>query len=178
MMTAEPIVTGAAAVAETKAYLRIAGGDEDALVARLTGVAAELCEQFTRRALLTRPMVETQATSGTWKRLGTGPVRAILSVETLSADGVAVVLPAGAYAVDIDASGDGWVRVTAPGEARRVRVTYEAGLGAEWTALPDALRQGIVRLAAHMFAHRDGPEDVGPPAAVTALWRPWRRLRL
>jgi hypothetical protein len=45
-----------------------------------------------------------------------------------------------------------------------------------WGAHP--LRQGVVRLAAHLYAERDGPELGGPPAAVTALWRPWRRMRL
>jgi uncharacterized phiE125 gp8 family phage protein len=44
--------------------------------------------------------------------------------------------------------------------------------------LPEALRHGIVRLAAHLYSHRDEAEQAGPPAAVTALWRPWRRLRL
>jgi len=29
-----------------------------------------------------------------------------------------------------------------------------------------------------MFAHRDAPDDAGPPAVVAALWRPWRRMRL
>lgn len=40
----------------------------------------------------------------------------------------------------------------------------------------EPLRQGIVRLVAHMHLHRDG--DQSPPAAVAALWRPWRRMRL
>jgi hypothetical protein len=43
--------------------------------------------------------------------------------------------------------------------------------------VPEPIRQGVLRLVAHMFTDRDG--DGGePPAAVTALWRPYRRLRL
>lgn len=178
MISEQGIAPGAAAVEEAKAYLRIAGGDEDALVARLIASAAMLCEQFTGQALLTRAFVETIPASGAWTRLGLGPVRAIVQAESLAADGSAAVLPADAYAVDIDANGDGWVRVAAPGGAKRLRVTYEAGLSAAWTAVPEALRQGVVRLAAHMFSHRDAAADAGPPAAVTALWRPWRRIRL
>jgi uncharacterized phiE125 gp8 family phage protein len=53
-------------------------------------------------------------------------------------------------------------------------------MAAGWAALPAALRQGVVRLAAHFHAHRTGetarPQE--PPAAVTALWRPYRRVRL
>ena len=81
-----------------------------------------------------------------------------------------------AYAVDIDGRGEGWVRASSGGG--RVRVTAEAGLATGWSGLPGAIRQGAVRLAAHLFAHRDAADDAGPPAAVAALWRPYRRMRL
>ena len=84
-------------------------------------------------------------------------------------------MPAGAYEIDIDAQGDGWVRVT-DAEARRVKATYRAGLAATWADVPEPLRQGVVRLAAHFYTGRDKGGDAGPPAAVTALWRPWRRM--
>jgi hypothetical protein len=35
-----------------------------------------------------------------------------------------------------------------------------------------------VRLTAHLYTHRSLDGGAGPPAAVTALWRPWRRLGL
>jgi len=183
MVNGTAVPLPAAALEEAKAYLRVAGSDEDALIGRLARGAAELCEQFTGQALLTRAFVETIPASGAWRRLGMTPVRVIQGVETLSADGVAAPLPAGSYAVDIDASGDGWVRCfdrfgMSGSEVKRVRVTYEAGLASDWTALPEALRQGVVRLAAHLFVHRDEDDGRGPPAAVTALWRPWRRMRL
>ena len=172
------MVPGAEALAAAKAYLRVAGSDEDAMMARLIGSAAELCEGFVGQALLVRGFSETLELSGAWTRLGVGPVQAISAVEGLSSEGAAFALAAEAYAIDIDARGDGWVRVTQPGEAVRIRVTYQAGLAAEWDLLPEALRQGIVRLVAHLFTHRDEAFDTGPPAAVTALWRPWRRIRL
>lgn len=184
MLSPAPIVLPAEASDEAKAFLRIETAGEDALVARLATSAAELCESFTGQALLARGFSETLPVdpvspgAGVWMRLARTPVRAISTVETLTSDGVAATLPVDAYAVDIDASGDGWVRVTQPGDARRVRVTYEAGLAADWPALPAALRQGMARLTAHLFTHRDGATDAGPPAAVTALWRPWRRMRL
>jgi hypothetical protein len=45
--------------------------------------------------------------------------------------------------------------------------------------LPEGIRQGALRLAAHQYRERDvdAPQPV-PPAAVAALWRPWRRMRL
>jgi uncharacterized phiE125 gp8 family phage protein len=108
-------------------------------------------------------------------------VRAITLVEALPAEGPALALPSGAYAIDIDANSDGWVRLTAPGPARRIRVGYEAGLAGAWADLPAALRHGILKLAAHFYTSRTaegGRAADAPPAAVTALWRPYRRLRL
>lgn len=52
---------------------------------------------------------------------------------------------------------------------------------AEWADLPEAVRHGIIRLAAHLYRERDRDGDgapVAPPAAVAALWRPWRAMRL
>lgn len=106
------------------------------------------------------------------------PGRAILGVDVLAADGAATALPGDAYEIDVDAAGTGWVRIRSPGEARRVSVRFQAGLAAEWTDLPEPLRHGVVRLAAHLYAHRSGESGAGPPAAVTALWRPWRRIGL
>jgi hypothetical protein len=48
--------------------------------------------------------------------------------------------------------------------------------GGSWDALPPPVAQGVVLLIAHLFADRDG--TAAPPAAVAALWRPWRRMRL
>lgn len=178
MLSAAPIVLPDAAVAEAKNYLRIVGSDEDALVARLMRGAAELCEQFTGQVLIARSFTETLPASAAWTRLGATPVRAISSLEKVPVTGAASALAAASYAVDIDASGDGWVRVTEPLSGARVRAHFEAGMALDWSGVPDALRQGVVRLAAHFYSERGEGGDAGPPAAVTALWRPWRRMRL
>lgn len=51
-------------------------------------------------------------------------------------------------------------------------------LPAEWSALPPALNEGIIRFAAHLYRDREAVSPTEPPAAVAALWRPWRELRL
>lgn len=165
-------------LAELKAFLRVTVSDEDALLAGLARAAADMCEAFTGRALLDRAVEEVLAAASRWTRLGAAPVRAIEGVAALGDDGGATALAAGAYAIDVDAAGDGWVRVLAAGGAKRVRVSYRAGLAGDPNGLPEALRHGIVRLAAHLYAHREQADRADPPAAVTALWRPWRRLRL
>jgi uncharacterized phiE125 gp8 family phage protein len=166
------------ALAELKAFLRVTVSDEDALLAGLARGAADLCEAFTGRALIERTAAEVLAASARWTRLGAAPVRAIEGVSALAEDGEASPLAAGVFASDIDAAGDGWVRVFDAAGAKRVLVSYRAGMAADPNGLPEALRHGIVRLAAHLYSHRDDAEQAGPPAAVTALWRPWRRLRL
>ena len=165
-------------LAELKAYLRIAVSDEDALLAALARGAADMCEAFTGRALIARDVAEVLAAATAWTRLGAAPVSAILGVDALAQDGAPTALAATDYAIDIDAAGEGWVRLLAGSEAKRIRVAYRAGMAADANGLPEALRHGIVRLAAHLYTQRDRPEGGGPPAAVTALWRPWRRLRL
>lgn len=174
----EPPPYTPAALAEVKAYLRISQEEDDALLAGLIRSAGQTCERFIGRALIVREATETVPIPREWRRLTLTPVAAITGVTGLPEVGEPFALPVEDYAIDIDGQGDGWVRVTDGGQAKRVRVAYQAGLGPDWNAVPEPLRQGIVRLVAHLFTHRDAIDDPGPPAAVTALWRPWRRMRL
>lgn len=180
MIEPEPIPAPLLAPArdEAKAYLRIDHADEDALIDRLIADAMVLAEAFTAQQLLQRAVVETLSAGSGWQRLSSAPVRSITGVEGLPADGAAFPLPVDSYAIDIDAHGQGWVRVTNPGAAGRIRVTLGAGLASDWSGLPEPVRLGILRLTAHLYTHRDSADDVGPPAAVAALLRPWRRMRL
>lgn len=166
-----------APLAELKDYLRITGSGEDALLERLLLGATGLCEQFTGQWLTIGEARETVRADGGWQRLTARPVVAVLGVEAVGPDGEGETLPVDAYAVDIDASGDGWVRVGGLGGGRLLSVRYRAGLAEDVEGLPDPIRQGIVRLAAEHFAARGGDVHT-PPAVVSALWRPWRRMRL
>lgn len=177
MLTGDPLLPGPAALAEAKAYLRV-NDSEDALISALLATGLELCEQFTGQALLARGFFELLPASQAWARLRRTPAVAIHGVETKSETGSFTALPADAYAMDIDANGDGWLRLTRAQQERRVRVHYSAGLAQEWSGLPEPLRQGAVRLAAHLYTNRNADDDAGPPAMVTALWRPYRRMRL
>lgn len=177
-MNSPPVPEAALAAARdaAKADLRIDGDADDAQIARHAAAAIELCEALTGVATIVREWHDTVPAGSTWQVLAVAPVLGIDGVEGLPAEGAAFALAAGAYAIDIDAAGEGWVRVTAPGAAGRVRVAYSAGLAAEWEGLPAALRQGVVLLTAHLFEAR--ALGGAPPTAVAALWRPWRRMRL
>ena len=161
-----------------KAYLRVEDDAQDALIAGLIATATGYCEQFTGQILVARALTETVAVTGDWCRLRATPVRSITAVQGLPLAGMPFALPVDAYAVDIDATGDGRVRVLAAAGTMRAIVSLQAGLAADGATLPEPLAQGVLRLVAHLHAHRDARDDGGPPAAVAALWRPWRRMRL
>lgn len=173
-----PASDAALALAEAKSYLRIAQDEDDGQLTGLLQIAAALGERHIGRQLIVRDAEEIIPASSDWRRLTATPVTAITGVSALPVEGDPVPLPVKAFAIDIDANGDGWVRVCDAGGAARVRVALAAGMAAEWGALAAPIRQGIIRSAAHLFVHRDAAQDAGPPDAVSALWRPWRRMRL
>ena len=172
-MSAPPV-----SLPEVKAYLRLETDAEDALLAGLVRSATDLCEAFTGQVPLLQERKAQVPADGAWHRLTPTPMRRVTSVTGFDVAGAEVPVAADAVETQIDFCGDGWVRCRRQGEAVRALLTVEAGLADDWNSLPDAVRQGIVRLTAHLFTHRDAPDEKGPPAAIAALWRPWRRMRL
>jgi uncharacterized phiE125 gp8 family phage protein len=168
-----PIVT----MSEAQAYVRIETGEEEAVLAGLIRSASALCEAFINQVVIAREFAVDVPATGCWERLPVTPVRSITQVASVDAMGVETVRPSSAYAIDIDSSGDGWVRAVQPASLTHLRVTGTAGIGDDENSVPEPIRQGVLRLVAHLFTARDG-ESGEPPAAVTALWRPYRRMRL
>ena len=167
------------ALGELKQWLALTGSREDAQLERLIGAALELCEGFTGQLLLEATCEEVLGATPTWQPLATRPVNAILAVAGVPAEGARFALAADAYAIDLEPDGGARVRVTNAGAAGRIAVRFVAGLAPTWSGLPESLRHGVIRLAAHQHRIREtGSTDPVPPAAVTALWRPWRRMRL
>jgi uncharacterized phiE125 gp8 family phage protein len=162
---------------EAKEWLRITTASEDATIAALVRAASDMCEAFIGQYLIERACRSTVPADGRWQRLGAVPVRTIGAAERIARDGGATAIGEKDYARDIAADGDGWVRY-AGGGAISMRVDYRAGLASDADSVPEALRQGLLRLVAHLYASRDGRGETTPPAAVIALWRPWRRMRL
>lgn len=147
----------AGAVAAARGLLRADSGEE-AVLGAMAASALGLAEAFVGQRLIVRQFADGVAADGAWRRLSAEPVVAIVP---------------GAAAVDIDADGVGWVRASGGGV---MSVVYSAGLAASWEALPPTLRQGVALLVQHLFEHREG--SAAPPAAIAALWRPWRRMRI
>jgi len=168
-----------AALTEVKDWLGITTTGEDTSLTAQLRAALETCEAFTGSMPLVAECEEVIPVCGDWQKLATRPVLAITSVEGVPAQGTRTALAADAYEIDFRADGSGWVRVLNPGMAGRIAVRLSAGLASDWSSLPDGLRHGVVRLAAHQYRQREtGEKSPIPPASVAALWRPWRGPRL
>ena len=118
-------------LAEAQAYVRIETGEEEAVLAGLLRTASLMCEQFIGQALVARPFDETLRASSQWQRLGLTPVRSIGALALVADDQSETPLVAEDYAIDIDASGDGWVRLLRSAEDGVVRVQAVAGMASE-----------------------------------------------
>ncbi len=167
-----------AALADLKRWLAITASAEDASLAALLGAGVEACEAFTGAMPLEATCEEILPASREWQALATRPVQAIVGIEGIPAEGPRFALAADAYEIELDADGTGRVRLLRQGAEGRIAVRFAAGLAPGWDTLPGGLRHGIVRLAAELYRARDGGAAAALPSAVTALWRPWRRMRL
>jgi uncharacterized phiE125 gp8 family phage protein len=173
-----PAVLPGAALDELKQWLAIRSATDDAALLRTLRTALDMCEAFIGAAALPCTFEETLPAACDWQALSTRPVSAIVAVSGLTAQNMRTTLPVDAYEIDIDAEGAGRVRLLRDIGTARMVVRAAAGIAPSWDLLPDGLRHGLVRLAAHTWRARDTASDAGPPAAVAALWRPWRRMRL
>lgn len=174
-----PAALAGTALAELKDWLAITTTGEDAFLTGLLRSALETCEAFTGQVPLAMTLEEIHPADTCWRGLASRPVQAITGVEGIPADGARFPLAAGDYLVDLDASGGAHVRLLRQGAAGRIAVRLVAGIAADWPALPESLRHGVIRLAADAYRDRGGEAKAGaPPAAIAALWQPWRRMRL
>ncbi|WP_066560513.1 head-tail connector protein [Croceicoccus bisphenolivorans] len=180
-----PPALPASALAELKEWLGINTTREDALLGNLLNASLDICEAYTGvRAIVTDceetwPIRPAAFSVTGWQTLSTRPVTGITGIETVAVDGSRNPLGVEDYELDIDADGVGRFRVLGGTNGKRVAVRFTAGLATGWDALPDTLRQGAIRLAAHHHRQREtGNAETAPPRAVAALWQPWRRMRL
>jgi uncharacterized phiE125 gp8 family phage protein len=163
-----PIVT----LSEAQAFARVETGEEEALLAGLVRSASCICEAFLGQVVIERAFTQSIASSAEWQRLNVFPIR---SISGASSGGQQ--LPGMALEADIDANGCGWVRISDPVIRGPIEVSGTAGMAVGQNGVHEAIRQGVLRLVAHLFTARDG-DGAEIPAAVTALWRPFRRLRV
>ena len=163
---------------ELRKWLGISSNTEEALLLSLLRTSVEMCEAFTGLVPLETTLEFIIPPVAGWHRLAASPVNAIQTVAILSANGSRTPVQVGQYETEISSDGTGSIRLTGDQPGRAVAIRCSAGLAANWYALAEPLKHGIVRLAAHHFRDRDNAGTATPPASVAALWRPWRIARL
>jgi len=174
-----PPVLAATALDALKEWLAISTPHDDAVLTAQLHAALDMCEAFTGQIPIACACEEVLPASASWQKLHSRPVLAVTSVEGIPGEGSRFTLTPSDYAMELDADGGAMIRLVRQGAAGRVAVHFSAGLAADWSGLPEALRQGVLRLAAHQYRQRDSADaQPVPPAAVAALWRPWRHMRL
>jgi uncharacterized phiE125 gp8 family phage protein len=178
MLSIDPLSLDGFMLDEAKAYLRLENDEDDAPLGAVILAAINHAERFTGLMLIRRGVKETISASSQWRRLGSLPVSAVTTVTGIPVEGASFVLPSLNYALNIDPNGEAYIRVTQPDSAGRIEIAYQAGFSSDWASLPESLRLGILRLIGHLYTHRDASDDPGPPTAVAALLRPWRRMTL
>lgn len=174
-----PPVVPPSALAEIKQWLGITTAHDDEPLAALIATSLDICEGFTGQMPLAASCEEMLPACSGWQALATRPVQAIDGLSGITADGTLTALAPGEYETDLGADGTGRVRLLQPAMSGRLVVSFTAGLAPEWGDLPELLRHGMIRLAAHQHRQRESAGgSTLPPASVAALWRPWRRLRI
>lgn len=177
MLIPDAIALGSNMLDEARAYLHIDCDLNDPSLSSILLAAIGHAESFTGQILLQRNFRQTVSAGSGWQRLSLTPVTAVNSATGIPADGAKFPMPQESWQYEIDANGDASVRIRRAGLAGRVEISVEAGIASGWEDLPEALRLAVLRLTGHLYNARDGDDD-GPPAAVAALLRPWRRMRL
>jgi uncharacterized phiE125 gp8 family phage protein len=112
--------------------------------------------------------------------LPNAPLMAVTSIVTIDADDMEEAVAGGLYVVDVAMAPGRIICRTWPAPGRRyngIRIDYQAGYGASWNDVPEALRQGMLHLVAHLYEGREEALAVTPPVAA-GLWQPYRLVRL
>ena len=173
-----PADLGGAPLSELKQWLAITTSNEDALLIDLLAAAHAMCERFTGLAPYLCDVKEIKAVRSMAIPLGVQPVTAFVEATALGHSFARRTLTSDDYA--IETSGDGRtclvLKVVLP-EAQ-LELHYRAGQSEDWAGIDAGLRHGIIRFAAHQYRERDNGDDTTVPAAVAALWQPYRRMRL
>lgn len=174
----QPPVPGTTALAELKQWLGISRPNDDAALTGLLETSLTVCEAFTGKAPLRQTVEEIIPLSATWQELTSRPVRELTAAAVIAADGTRAALAAPAETLEWRIAGSACLRVIGSLQGDSLALTLVVGIAGDWAGLPAPLRHGIIRLAAHHYRDREGKPGAVPPASVTALWRPWREVRL
>ena len=170
-------------LAEVKEFLRVDHSDDDATLAIFITAARQLCESYTRMALLPTTFEEYfddfPQYTGTFKdeiRLSRSPVSAVTYVKYIDGNETTITADAAEYKVDTISRparispDNGWFGTYET--INVVFVRYVAGF-ANAGAVPAPLKHGMMLVIGDMYENRtDSVKRL--PTASEYLWNPYR----
>ena len=169
--SSEPIT-----LAELKAHLRITSTAEDTLLTSLITAGRQVVERYLGRKLISQTI---ELYADCWPcdyefEIPFAPVSAVSFIKTYAEDDTESTLDAGSYileATDQDRLSrivlkSGYTWPTGLREAKGIMVSYTCGYGASASYVPQAIRQAVLMMAAHMYANRGDCMD--PSTCVNA----------
>jgi uncharacterized phiE125 gp8 family phage protein len=173
-------------LAEAKAHLRITHNEEDALLGALIQSARRVAEARTGLLFLTQRWTVFR---DDWPDDGVieiplAPVNAVEELAVFGEEGEKAVIEPSHYVADLASrpprlmlrGSRQWQR---PGRALNgIGLSLAAGFGATPDSVPEPLRQAVLRLVAHWYAHRGEEAPPPVPSGVEALIQPFREMRL
>lgn len=172
-------------LSEAKAHLRVGHGDEDDLIGKLIVAARRHLEQQTGLAFITQGW---SCFRDSWPdenavMLPVAPVQAISDVKVYGEDDNASTIDPAHYFLDnvsrpprLMLRGSRiWPAPGRSGNGIEIRVT--AGFGSAASDVPQPLREAMLLLVAHWYAHRGDGEARGP-LGLEALIDAFREKRL
>ncbi|MEL6530890.1 MAG: hypothetical protein AAGK01_01115 [Pseudomonadota bacterium] len=174
----QPADLGGTALSEFKDWLGISRSGEDQLLIELLAASLATCEAFIGQAPLEQTVEERVSVKQGRYCLTSRPARLLLNAELISQTGLRSSLSGQGHGFELNHEGVAIADLKFDLDGQAVAVQLLVGLASDWPDIPKALRQGIIRLAAHHYRDRDYNSGSQPPASVTALWRPWRTMRL
>ena len=181
------IVTAAASepitLTESKNFLRVDHSDDDTLISALITASRQMCEEYTRRILVTTTIDEyfDKFPMNRWENLSNliylsrGPVASITSVKYVDEIGSEVTITSDQYIIDTISepariqSTAGWF--AAAGVVNQVIVRYV--VGTDVSSIPKPLIQGMMLVISDLYDQRNDRVKALPTASEY-LWNPYR----
>jgi uncharacterized phiE125 gp8 family phage protein len=167
---------------EAKAYLRVDGADDNALITALISVAEDCVEKETRRTLLTQTMELIYDDVGASIEIVKSPLQEVSKIEVIDDAGVKTTVDAAFYDVDVSGirgrvqlrSGCSWPDHR--GFASFI-ITVKAGYGLA-ADVPAALKQAALIALAILYEDRGAMDEGKISKAISGLCWPYKVFRL
>lgn len=191
LMEETEVAQAALPLAAFRAHLRqgtgfAEDGLQDVVLESFLRAAMSAIEARTGKILLKRDFRLTLASwrDATGQAMPVAPVDAVTGVAVLDRDGVERVVDPALYRLERDSQRPRLVPVAAllpvVPQGGSVVIAFQAGMGADFDALPADMRQAVMLLAAHYYEYRDetGLSAGCMPFGVTSLIERYRTVRL